>query len=76
MILALYQLQAYYLNEIKRGMAGQGEYTLADQFSSIQFEEVCFSSIVHTSPAEVVRAIREGLSKKNTDDKENVLQVR
>ena len=75
LILALYQLQVYYVNEIKRGMAGQGEYTLADQFSATQLEEVCFNSVVRTSPAEVAKTIKEGLSKTSTDDKDNVLQV-
>ena len=36
MLLALYHLQALYSNEIKRGLAGIGEYHLTEEYASIQ----------------------------------------
>ena len=73
LILALYQLQAYYLNEIKRGMVGIGQYSLAPQFSGIQFEELCCNGLSFTSPEEIVKSICESFSNQTSD--ENSSQV-
>ena len=39
-VLSLYQLQAFYLNETKRGLAGLGKYTIAPGFSLGFFQVV------------------------------------
>ena len=60
MVLALYQLQAYYLNKVRRGIAGVGEYTLRECYSSLRSSVVEY--IPSKSPEEIVTAIKEGTS--------------
>ena len=38
LVLALYYLQCYYSNEIQRGLAGLGKYTLLNSFKSLKIE--------------------------------------
>ena len=60
MVLVLYQLQAYYLSEVSRGIAGVGEYTLRECYFSLR------SSIVEYIPSksleEIMTTIKEGAS--------------
>jgi len=58
MLLALYQLQAYYVNEIKRGIAGVGEYHLLPVYNSLQSDQHIVHYIPTRSPDEVVANIR------------------
>ena len=58
MLLSLYQLQAYYYNEIKRGLAGLGQYTIALKYSSLEVQE--FDYLPTSSPEEIVKRIRDG----------------
>ncbi len=60
MILALHQLQAYYLNEIRRGFAGLGEYTLQKCYSSLHTDVVDY--ITSKPPDEIVKGIKENQS--------------
>lgn len=61
MILSLYQLQAFYLNEINRGVAGLGEYTIASAYGSIQVQNLDSIAYLAThSPEEIVMRIRDG----------------
>ena len=60
MILALYQLQAYYVNEIRRGLAGIGEYTLQTCYSSLHTNIVDY--IPSKAPDEIVIGIKESRS--------------
>ena len=39
-VLSLFQLQVFYYNEVKRGLAGLGEYTLLVNFMSIVWNTV------------------------------------
>ena len=59
-LLSLYQLQAFYANEIKRGLAGLGEYTIAQQYTSLKLDEPTIEYLSAYSPNEIVRMIREG----------------
>ncbi|SMN01976.1 hypothetical protein SPONN_283 [uncultured Candidatus Thioglobus sp.] len=58
MALSLYQLQAYYYNEIERGLSGLGQYTLALTHSSLKVQE--FDYLPTSSPEEIVKRIRDG----------------
>lgn len=58
MMLSLYQLQVFYCKEIKRGLAGLGQYTLAPMHTSIMVQEAeCLPSL---SPEDIVKNIRDG----------------
>ena len=63
-LLSLYQLQAFYYNEIKRGLMGLGKYTIIEKYTSL----MCKDTIVHylptCSPSEVVKLIKEGTVDK------------
>ena len=63
-LLSLYQLQAFYYNEIKRGLMGLGQYTIIEKYTSL----MCKDTIVHylptCSPSEVVKQIKEGTVDK------------
>ena len=52
MILSLYQLQAFYFNEINRGIAGLGEYSIASSYSHIEVQTLAHLSTY--SPEEIV----------------------
>ena len=54
-VLSLFQLQVFYYNEVKRGLAGLGEYTLLPEFSYLH-EHCCEEK----SPKEIVQAIKDG----------------
>ena len=58
-ILAVYQLQAFYLNEIRRGFAGIGEYHLRLDYANIQANHGLVDYIPTSTPEEVVEKIRE-----------------
>ena len=56
--LSLYNLQIFYLNEIKRGLSGTGTYNLAERFLSLKsahYEAECLSA---DSPTDIVKLIR------------------
>ena len=57
MLLALYHLQAFYLNEIRRGLAGMGEYHLTEKYNGIQLCHETPEYISCSSPAEIVQAV-------------------
>ena len=59
MLLALYHLQAFYLNEIRRGLAGMGEYHLTEKYNGIQLCHETPEYISCSSPAEIVNKIRQ-----------------
>lgn len=59
-VLSLYQLQAFYCNEIKRGLARLGEYTLAPEYKSLQIDGFHLEYIPTKTPEEIVQGIREG----------------
>ena len=47
-VLSLFQLQVFYYNEVKRGLAGLGEYTLLPEFSYLH--EHCLEHCEEKSP--------------------------
>ena len=57
-LLAIYQLQAFYSNEIKRGFSGMGEYHLCPEFQSLQHEYFAIEYIPTCSPEEIVQRIQ------------------
>ena len=67
MLLAIYQLQAYYLNEIRRGLAGVGEYHLTEDYATIHTTHVPVEYIPCSSPADIIEKIRHSASKKESD---------
>ena len=66
-VLSLFQLQVFYLNEVKRGLAGLGEYTLLPEFCDLH--ESFVQPYEGRSPQEIVQSIRD---RQNTTDEENV----
>jgi hypothetical protein len=56
-VLSLYQLQAFYSNEIKRGLAGLGQYTLSPGYSSLATDCLGLDYIPTNTPEEIVQAI-------------------
>lgn len=63
-MLAVYQLQAFYLNEIRRGLAGIGEYHLKLDYASIQANHGLVHYIPTSTPEEVVEKIKNGESTR------------
>ena len=69
LVLALYRLQAFYSNEIKRGLAGIGEYHPLPQFAPIQpYSEVDY--LPTSPPEEIVKHIRESTHMVETPKEE------
>jgi len=69
MVLALHQLQAYYLNEIKRGLSGMGEYHLKAAYSSLAVNPHAIEYLPTYSPQEIVMQIREcGIKQDQTSE--------
>lgn len=66
-ILSLYQLQAFYSNEIKRGLAGLGEYTICQQYSPLKQDESDVEYLPACSPNEIVKMIRDGKVEEQHD---------
>lgn len=60
LILSLYQLQAFYWNETKRGLAGLGNYTIAPKYQAACLEQVAVQYLPTNSPEDIVKRIREG----------------
>ena len=60
MVLTFYQLQNYFLAEIRRGLAGIGSYTLTADYRSIQCppEDIVLPNDV-CDPTEIVNNIKE-----------------
>ena len=66
-MLSLFQFQVFYLNEVKRGLAGLGEYTLLPEFCDLH--ESFVQPYEGRSPQEIVQSIRD---RQNTTDEEKV----
>lgn len=64
MVLSLYQLQSFYCNEIKRGFAGLGEYTIASEYSGMQIEEIDGAMYHTVSLEEIVAHIQHGVQER------------
>ena len=61
-LLLLYQLQAFYLNETKWGLVGLGEYSIAPEYHFITFDHLDVQYLPTSSPDEIVQRIKEGAS--------------
>ena len=59
LVLALYQLQVYYANEVRRGFAGLGQYHLAETYKSIKIDAQDVEYIRACTPDEIVHNIKE-----------------
>lgn len=60
LVLSLYQLQAFYLNETKRGLAGLGNYNVAQKYHAVCLDQIAVQYLPTNSPEEIVKRIREG----------------
>ena len=72
LVLGLYKLQVFYYNEIQRGYAGIGSYSLSSDFvhAAIAVDEVMSISV--TQPADIVSKIRGNqLDVSSTDSGEH-----
>ena len=61
-VLSLYLLQSFYVNEIKRGFCGIGEYKLDAQFHSIVTDPSSIEYTPFLSPESIVDSIRKSES--------------
>ena len=62
-LLAIYQLQAFYMNEIRRGFAGIGEYHLTKQYTGIQLSHTFVEYIPTSTPEDIVAKIKNSECK-------------
>lgn len=60
LVLSLYQLQNFYLNEVKRGMSGSGQYQLKDRYEYLKANYYAFQCTNIDSPEDIVRNMRDG----------------
>ena len=60
LVLSLYQLQAFYLNETKRGLAGLGNYNVAQKYHAVCLDQIAVQYLPTNSPEEIVKRIKEG----------------
>ena len=60
LVLSLYHLQGFYLNENKRGLAGLGKYTIAPKYKSACLDQYAVHYHPRSYPKNNVRGIREG----------------
>ena len=74
-VLSLYQLQAFYLNETKRGLAGLGKFTVAPRYKFGDLDQYGIQYLPCTHPEDIVKKIREGecdINPTATEMKEEV----
>ena len=60
LVLSLYQLQAFYLNETKRGLAGLGNYNVAQKYHAVCLDQIAVQYLPTNCPEDIVTRIREG----------------
>ena len=61
LVLSLYQLQAFYLNETKQGLAGLGNYTVAPKYQAACLDhQVAVQYLPTNYPEDIVKRIGEG----------------
>ena len=60
-VLGLYHLQAFYLNEVRRGFAGLGSYSLSDDFVAAKQSPDEIQTISVYSHLDIVNKIRKRL---------------
>ena len=60
LVLSLYQLQAFYWNETKRGLPGLGNYTVAPKYQAACLDQIVVQYLPTNSPEDIVKRIREG----------------
>ena len=65
------QLQAFYVNEVRRGFAGIGGYRLKAQYSSLLTEPFLVDYIPAVSPEDIVTFIRDSGIEKSTEQVDN-----
>ena len=65
-LLALYQLQAFYINEIHRGLAGMGEYHITDPYAVMQSSS-SVEYVPTSSPTEIVSRIKNRTLTQDDD---------
>ena len=74
-VLALYYLQALYSNEIQRGFAGLGNYSLSSEFAAAQWSADEIMTIATFQPEEIVARIQQKriaivVSSHDTEEKQ------
>ena len=65
-VLAFYQMQAYYSNEIRRGLAGMGEYHVLSQYSDVVSGMKEKELLPTCSPKEIVQRLQGKIADENT----------
>ena len=65
LVLALYQFQAYYTNEVRRGFGGLGQYHLAEAYESIKIDAQDVEYLHFSTPEEIVSKIKERSEEEN-----------
>ena len=65
-VLAFYQMQAYYSNEIRRGLAGMGEYHVLSQYSDVVSGMKEMELLPTCSPKEIVQKLQGKIADENT----------
>ena len=65
-VLAFYQMQAYYSNEIRRGLAGMGEYHVLSQYSDVVSGMKEMDLLPTCSPKEIVQRLQGKIADENT----------
>lgn len=66
-ILSLYQLQSFYVNEIRRGFSGIGNCHLDLQFNSLLTDPTLVDFVPAVSPEDIVSRIRESGKDESTE---------
>ena len=74
-VLSLYLLQSFYMNEFKRGLTGQGNYHLHERFISlIDQEESANPQYVCIHPVDIINRIRSKDDRISMTDSNEVSQ--
>ena len=66
-VLSLYHLQAFYYNEIQRGICQMGNYSLQPQFARLARSPDEVKSLVCIAPEDIVDRVRSGASQSKQE---------
>ena len=72
--LSIYHLQLYYSNEIKRGIAGAGNYSLAEEYEPLKIGHFVTEILANPSPHEIVKQFKCKMSESSKTLKKDFKQ--
>ena len=58
--LSLYHLQIFYLNKVKSGMSGSGQYQLSEKYEHLKADYHAYQCVNVGSPEDIVKSLRNG----------------